>query len=210
MGAPTGAPAHTSSVASNLIAIGAHTGQAEAEKHGPKTAGANGRTVAIRGHVLKILASAVSGGSRAGQEEKNYSPHKASREPTNLGEILSIDRRAAAPAAPYSRRKTENPIGEALSTLTLATPVGSYKLIIIEKLIYLIIKKIFKNENKGQLAPEIGENLDDKLKIKIYSIPSPIFNAKILCDYMALKIANNPYYHKSVIMEAKSAISPTF
>lgn len=49
-------------------------------------------------------------------------------------------------------------------------------------------------------------NLDPLLlHLHFSEIPSPVFNAKILCDYMAYRISLNPYYHKSVVLEALRA-----
>lgn len=36
-------------------------------------------------------------------------------------------------------------------------------------------------------------------------IPSPVFNAKILCDYLAYRISLNPYSQKALVMEALRA-----
>jgi hypothetical protein len=44
------------------------------------------------------------------------------------------------------------------------------------------------------------------LQLHLSEIPSPVYNAKILCDYLAFRISLNPYYHKPVLMEALRAV----
>lgn len=44
------------------------------------------------------------------------------------------------------------------------------------------------------------------LQFHLSEIPSPVYNAKILCDYLAYRITLNPYYHKPVVMEALRAV----
>ncbi len=69
---------------------------------------------------------------------------------------------------------------------------------IVANIIYLLISKLYKlNSNSSTSQPS--------LTLHFSEIPSPVLNAKILCDYLAYRISLNPYYHKSVVMEALRA-----
>lgn len=70
------------------------------------------------------------------------------------------------------------------------------KIKIVSNLIFLLLSKLYKLNTNAAQAP---------LTLHLSEIPSPVFNAKILCDYLAYRISLNPYYHKSVVMEALRA-----
>lgn len=68
------------------------------------------------------------------------------------------------------------------------------KIQIISNLVYILLSKLYGTSS---------------ITLHFSEIPSPVLNAKILCDYLAFRISLNPYYHKSVVMEALRASKTT-
>lgn len=66
---------------------------------------------------------------------------------------------------------------------------NTHKLKIVAQIVHLLIKKLLKHS----------------INLHISEIPSPVYNAKILSEYLAYRISKNPYYHKPVVMEALRA-----
>ncbi len=73
---------------------------------------------------------------------------------------------------------------------------------IVANIIYLLISKLYKL-NSNSISNSNSNS--PSLTLHFSEIPSPVLNAKILCDYLAYRISLNPYYHKSVVMEALRA-----
>jgi hypothetical protein len=109
-------------------------------------------------------------------------PRAIKETPATLGEQLLASKLGVSRALSSSR---SNPHSVEIR--------GNIKLKLVSILLREILRKLL-----GSLTP---------VRLHITEIPSPVFNAKILCDYMALKIALNPYYHRPVVLEALRAAS---
>lgn len=147
----------------------------------------SGRTANITNKIKDQLLDPSSGGIAVRSHlwkflaSSSFTPSFPREKTTLLTEIL-------AAKSSNTTDKVQNSILPGLSSLTSASSGTSYKLLIISHFLYLILDKIFQSQ---QL-----------IRLQIFTIPSPLYNAKILCNYMALKIAENPYNPKSVIIEA--------
>lgn len=70
------------------------------------------------------------------------------------------------------------------SNLTISKPY------LVSSILYKLISKLF-------VLPSLSFHFSQ--------IPSPVYNAKILSDYLAYRISLDPYFHKSVVLEALRA-----
>lgn len=90
---------------------------------------------------------------------------------------------------------------------------GSYRTLLLSYLARTRRKKISKISIAAFFLSKLLAKLlnlpisgGPSLQLHFSEIPSPVYNAKILCDYLAYRISLNPYYHKPVVMEALRAV----